>query len=156
MRIMSLLTRSAFIHMPSILQMMTLPASTGLPDLPVVLKEFIKSLKRRCTCFISWMFYMFCSTSCSWPFLAWDTSVCFQFSTSVVLLIAVINCYCMAKMLTCYFLRVSVKSRIPFSQSCASTMVERSLSIILTSQSYCQRVPRVVLMRLNYIIYCST
>ena len=115
-----------------------------------------------CTCFISWMIDMFCSTSCSCERRTCETKLIFQFSMSVFLFVALINCYCIAKFPTCYFFKVSTRSLMPVSQSCDLTMVTSSPSIIFSNSESCLRVPSTVDILLKGAIlfsvccfYCS-
>mmetsp|Transcript_26123 Transcript_26123/g.32658 ORF Transcript_26123/g.32658 Transcript_26123/m.32658 type:complete len:200 (+) Transcript_26123:118-717(+) len=160
-RIISVLTRSALIQIPSmrywssraacLLAAWSCWAFIWALLVPVLFTTamFWYSDNYLYACFISEMMDIFCSTSCSWVRRVAETSPCFQFSISVFLFMEVMSCCYMAKLLTCYFLSVSTSNLIPFSQSFVFTIEIKSPSIRF-SNSLCNCLePKLVLMRLN-------
>ena len=112
-----------------------------------------KSVNCFYTCFIFWMISMFSSTSDSYEVRTPTTNPVFQLSMSVFLFVALISYCCIAKLPTCYFLRVSTSILMPDSQSSASTKVTNSLSINLSNSSCYLGVFRTVFILLKgYIL----
>lgn len=115
-----------------------------------------KSVNCFYTCFIFWMISMFSSTSDSCELRTPTTKPVFQFSMSVFLLVAFISYYCIAKLPTCYFLRVSTSILMPDSQSSDSTRVTNSLSISFSNSSCYFLVFRTVPILLKGYILAYT
>ena len=154
-RINSVLTLSTYIRMPSIRCCSSIAAYFAAyfntwvficwPRFRLVVPlllaaRVIYSLNCFCVCFMSLMIDIFCSIRESWVLRVCACNPYFQFSMSVLSFIAGISCYCIAKMFTFYFFRVSTRSSIPFSRSWDLMRATNSCCMKFLNSSFCFRV----------------